>query len=314
MTTMKAVPVHTYGGPEVLVYEEAPCPEVGTEDVLIRVFATSVNPFDWKVREGYLAAWMNHKLPLILGWDVSGVVQTVGSGVTNFSPGDQVFARADVNLDGAYAEYIAVEASLVVPKPDSLDHIHAAAVPHAALAAWHSMFSAADLSSGQTMLIHGAAGGVGHFAVQFAKWRGAKVIGTASGNNLEFLHQLGVDEAIDYTTTRFDEVVRDVDVVLDTIGGEVLERCWVVLKPGGMLVSLVEAPSEETAIAYGVRQSFAGAQADAGILTQIAALVDSGQIKPTVSTILPLDEVRQAHELSQSMHTRGKIVLQIVDI
>lgn len=313
MTTMKAVRIHGYGGLEVLAYEEAPCPDVKEDEVLIQVFAAGVNPFDWKVREGYLAGWFNHPLPLILGWDVSGVIQGVGSGVTNFTIGEAVFSRADVSRDGAYAEYVSVLADNVVPKPRSLDHVHAAAIPHAALAAWQSLFDTAGLTAGQTVLIHGAAGGVGHFAVQFARLRGARVIGTSSGHNLDFLRELGVDEAIDYTTTQFEEVVRDADVVLDTIGGEVLQRCWTVLKPGGFLVSLVEVPSEETAIVHGVRQALATAKADAKTLTEITALVDSGQVKPTVSTVLPLPEVRQAHALNQSMHTRGKIVLQIVN-
>lgn len=310
-TTMKAVRIHTYGGPEVLAYEEAPRPEAGENEVLIKVAAAGVNPVDWKVREGYLAAWINHSLPLILGWDVSGVVQEVGPGVSNLTPGEAVYTRADLGRDGAYAEYIAVNADHVVPTPRSLDMVQAAAIPHAALAAWQALFDIAGLTGGQTVLIHGAAGGVGHFAVQLARWRGARVIGTSSEQNLDFQRQLGVDEAIDYTATRFDEVVRDADVVRDTIGGEVLERCWKVLKTGGILVSLVEAPSEETAQAHGVRQAFAGAAADGKTLSEIAALVDAGQVKPFVSTVLPLAEVAQAHALSQSMHTRGKIVLQV---
>jgi NADPH:quinone reductase-like Zn-dependent oxidoreductase len=272
-----------------------------------------VNPFDWKVRQGYLAGWINYSLPLILGWEMSGVVQAAGSGVKDFKIGDEVMARADISRDGAYAEYIAVDAGIVVPKPGSIDPIQAAAIPHAALAAWQALFTTGGLTAGQTVLIHGAAGGVGTFAVQFAKWCGAKVIGTASKRNLDFVRELGVDEAIDYSATRFDEVVRDADVVLDTIGGEVLQRCWVVLKPGGILISLVEAPSEETAASYGVRQALVGANADRKILSDIVDLVVSGKVKPIVSAVLPLSEVRQAHELSQSMHTRGKIVLQVAD-
>lgn len=313
METMNAVRIHNYGGPEVLTYEEAPCPEMGENDVLIRVSAASVNPVDWKVRQGYLKGWIDHSLPLILGWDVSGVIEAVGSRVTNFDIGDEVFARADVSRDGAYAEYIAVDSSLLVPKPASLDHIHAAATPHVSLAAWDSLFEKAGLDQDQTVLVHGAAGGVGHFAVQFSKWRGAHVIGTSSEQNLGFLNELGVDQAVDYTMSRFDEAVRDVDVVLDTIGGEVLERSWSVLKPGGILVSLVEPPSDETAQSHGVRQAFASAMQDTEVLSEIAALIDSGQVKPVVSTVLPLNEVKQAHALSESMHTRGKIVFQVAN-
>jgi NADPH:quinone reductase-like Zn-dependent oxidoreductase len=311
MDTMNTVRIHAYGNHDELRYEDAPCPVVADHEALIRVYAAGVNPFDWKVRAGYLAGWINYSLPLILGWDVSGVVEAVGSDVKNLTVGEPVFARADYTRDGTYAEYVAVQASLVEPKPQTLDFIHAAGVPHAALAAWQSLFKYADLSAGQTVLVHGAAGGVGHFAVQFAKLHGAQVIGTSSGNNLDFQRQLGVDEAIDYTKTRFDEVVHDVDVVLDTIGGEVQQHSWKVLKPGGMLVSLVEMPSEETATAHGVRRALATADADEGVLAQIAALIDSGQVKPVVSSVLPLTEVRQAHALSESRHTRGKIVLQV---
>jgi NADPH:quinone reductase-like Zn-dependent oxidoreductase len=206
-----------------------------------------------------------------------------------------------------------VRASTAASKPQSIGHLHAAAIPQAALAAWHSLFTAADLAPGQTVLIHAAAGGVGHFAVQFAKWRGARVIGTASGSNTAFLAQLGVDESIDYTTTRFEEAAHGVDVVLDNIGGETLQRSWKVLKPGGMLVSLVEPPSAEKAAEYGVRASMASAEADAGILTQIAGLVDAGQVKPAVSAVFPLHQMREAHALSESYHARGKIAIQVVE-
>jgi NADPH:quinone reductase-like Zn-dependent oxidoreductase len=313
METMKAVRIHSYGGQDVLAYEEAPIPAVGENDLLIRVVATSVNPFEWKVRQGYLAGWINYSFPLILGWDVSGVVEATGPGVTNFAAGDPVYARADITRNGAYAEYIAVKDSIVARKPQSIDYTHSAAIPHAALAAWHALFGAAALAPGQTVLIHAAAGGVGIFAVQLAKWRGARVIGTASGRNLEFLSQLGVDQPIDYTTTRFEEAVHDVDVVLDNIGGETLQRSWQVLKPGGILVSLVEPPSEEKAAEYGVRARLVGAEADAGILTQIAGLVDSGQIRPVVSNVFPLHQIRDAHALSESYHTRGKIAIQVAE-
>jgi NADPH:quinone reductase-like Zn-dependent oxidoreductase len=191
--------------------------------------------------------------------------------------------------------------------------VHAAAIPFAALCAWRSLIDAGGVGRGQSVLIHGAAGGVGTFAVQLAKWRGAQVIGSASGRNLDFLRQLGVDEAIDYTTTRFEDTVRDVDVVLDTVGADTQERSWGVLKPGGILVSLVQAPAEETAERYGVRSAFVSVDPDAKILTEIASLVDAGQIKPVVSTILPLQEARQAHALIESRRTRGKIVLQVRD-
>jgi NADPH:quinone reductase-like Zn-dependent oxidoreductase len=281
--------------------------------VLIRVHATSVNPFDWKVRRGYLAGWLNHTLPLIPGWDVSGVIEATGPQVSDLRPGDEVYGMADASRNGAYAEYIVVHASKVARKPSSVDHIHAAAVPQAALAAWQALFNAGGLSAGQRVLIHAAAGGVGHFAVQFAKQRGAYVIGTASGRNLDFVRELGADEVIDYTTTPFEDVVHDVDVVLDTIGGDTQQRSWKTLKPGGILVSIVEPPSAELAAQHGVRQAFWGASQNADDLNAIAELIDSGKVKPTVSTVLPLDEVKDAHTMSEGMHTRGKIVMKVAE-
>ena len=311
MGTMKAVRIHSYGEPDVLVYEEAPMPEPGDDEVLIRVHATSVNPFDWKVRRGYLTGWMNHTLPLILGWDVSGVIEAVGAQVSNLSSGDEVYGMADATRNGAYAEYIVVRTSHIARKPQSLDHLHAAAVPQAALAAWQTLFNVGGLSAGQRVLIHAAAGGVGHFAVQFAKQRGAYVIGTASGRNLDFVRELGADEVIDYTTTAFEDVVHDVDVVLDTIGGDTQQRSWQTLKPGGILVSIVQPPSAEEAAKHGARLAFIGASSSVDDLNEIAKLIDSGKVKPTVSTVLPLHEVKDGHTLSEGLHTRGKIVMKV---
>ncbi|MGH8728265.1 MAG: NADP-dependent oxidoreductase [Burkholderiales bacterium] len=225
--------------------------------------------------------------------------------------GDEVYARPDIARDGAYAQYIVVRESEVALKPKSIDHIHAAAIPLAALTAWQALFDAAELSSGQTVLVHAAAGGVGSFAVQLAKWRGARVIGTASKRNHEFLRELGVDEAIDYETTRFEDVVRGVDVVFDTIGGDTQKRSWKVLKKGGILVSILTPPSPEEAAAHGVRHAYTFVQPNAMRLAELAQLVDSGKLKPVIETVLPLSETRRAHELGQTGHTRGKIVLDI---
>ena len=309
---MKAVRIHSYGGPEVISYEDTPRPTPGPGEVLIRVYATSVNPFDIAVRNGYMHSWFNYSFPLTLGTDVSGVIEEVGEGVTNVSSGDTVYTRAGVFRDGANAEYVLAYAADVVRPPAGLDHIHSAALPHVTLTAWQALYELANLSSGQTVLIHGAAGGVGHIATQLAKLRGATVIGTASVN-IDFLSELGVDETINYTTTRFEEVVHDVDIVLDTIGGETLERSWKVLKPGGILVSTIQPPSEESAAAHNVRQGFVATAPPIGpTLTEVARLVDSGQLMPYVSTLLPLREIRRAHEMMESMHTNGKIVLQVV--
>ena len=312
MTTMKAVRIHAYGGPDVLAYEDAPRPTAGDGEVLIRVYATSVNPFDVAVRAGYLDGYFHYKLPLVLGSDVSGVIEAVGAGVTGFAPGNAVYARGGVFRDGANAEYVVVFATDVAAKPASLDHLHAAALPHVTLTAWQALFEQAQLSAGQTVLIHGAGGGVGHIAVQLAHWRGAKVIGTAS-TNLDVLRDLKVEQIIDYSKTPFESVAHDVDVVLDTIGGDVQERSYATLKPGGILVATVQPPSEETAKAHGVRAQYVSSSPPIGkTLTEVAGLVASGQIKPIVSSVLPLSEIRKAHEMIEGKHTRGKIVLQVV--
>ena len=312
MSTMKAVRIHAYGGVDVLSYEDVPRPEPGDSELLIRVHATSVNPFDCAVRAGYLAAYFNHTLPLILGTDVSGVVEQVGPGVTAFQPGDEVYGRTGVVRDGAYAEYALLAETDVAAKPRSLDHRHAAALPHVSLTAWQALFELGDLQAGQTVLIHGAAGGVGHVAVQIAKWRGAKVIGTSS-RNVDYLHQLNVDQVIDYAVEPFELVARDVDVVLDTVGDVVQERSCMVLKPQGMLVSVIQAPSEELTARYNVRSALVYSSPPIGqTLTQVAELVDSGRLVPHVSAVLPLQEVRQAHEMVEGRHTKGKLVLAVV--
>jgi NADPH:quinone reductase-like Zn-dependent oxidoreductase len=311
---MNAIRIHGYGGTEALLYEEAPRPTAGAGEVLIRVVATAVSPFDAAARAGYLAGWYNYSFPLILGLDVAGVVEEVGAEVTNFMPGDAVYGRADPGQLGAYAEYIVLAATNVARKPQSLDFLEAASMPQAGLSAWRALIEAAGLSKGQTVLIHAAAGGVGSCAVQLAKWRGAHVIGTASAQNQGFLRKLGVDEPIDYTATPFEDHVRDVDVVLDLVGGDTQERSWKVLRPGGILVSMVQPPSQEAADAHGVRQQFGVALPPASaVLEELATLIDGGQIKPVVSTTLSLQDISKAHEMIEGRHTRGKIVLRVAD-
>ena len=311
MATMQAVRFHSYGGPEVLVLEEVARPQAGADEVLVQVHAAGVNPIDWKVRAGHLKDWLPHRLPLILGWDVSGVVEAVGPDVTAFKSGDAVYGMLDHMRDGAYAEYVAARTGDLVRKPRSIDHVQAAGVPLAALTAWQSLFEVANLAPWHTVLIHAAAGGVGHFAVQFAKWKGAKVIGTASAGNATFLKELGADRVIDYRTTQFEEVVSEVDVVLDTIGGDTQERSWQVLKKGGMLVATLGISSPEAARQHGVRGEGVRVHANTAQLTQIAALIDAGDLKPAVTTMLPLAEAARAHELGQTGHVRGKIVLKV---
>jgi NADPH:quinone reductase-like Zn-dependent oxidoreductase len=312
MKTMKTVCIYSYGGPEVLVYQDAPRPHPGAGEVLVRVHAAGINPVDWKIREGHLKGMLHHTFPLVLGWDVSGVVAALGPGLTRLKVGDEVFSRPDIDRDGTYAEYIVIKESEVALKPKSLDHIHAAALPLDGLTGWQSLFDAGGLAAGQRVLIHAAAGGVGHIAVQLAKWKGAHVIGTASARNHDFLRKLGVDQVIDYQTERFEEVVSPVDVVLDTMGGETCERSWKVLKRGGILVSIASPPSAEVAAAHGVRQAFVFTQPNAAQLAEIAQLADTEQLKVIVETILPLSDATRGQELSERGHTRGKIVLRVI--
>jgi NADPH:quinone reductase-like Zn-dependent oxidoreductase len=311
MATMKAVSIHEYGGPEVLRFEDAPRPEPGPGQVLVRISASGVNPVDWKVRTGELKHFLQYKMPMIPGWDFSGVVEALGPGSARFKVGDQVYGHPAIPRNGTYAQYIAVPESEAAFKPTSIDHVHAAAIPLAALTVWQALFDTAKLEAGQTVLIHGAAGGVGTFAVQLAKMTGARVIGTASTRNHEFLRELGADETIDYNTTRFETVVRDADVVLDTITGETMDRSWQVLKKGGILISILQPPSEQDAAAWGVRGAHVFVQPNADQLKQLAGLIDSGKLKAVVERVLPLAEARHAQELSETGHARGKIVLTV---
>src|SRR6266480_1015254 len=314
--TMKAIRIHNYGGPEVLKYEDAPRPEPQGGEVLVRVHAAGVNPIDWKVREGHMKDFWPHKFPLILGWDLSGVVEELGpspAAAGRFKVGDEVYSLPDPTRNGAYADYIVVREPELALKPNSLHHIRAAAVPLAALTAWQSLFDTAQLQPGQRVLIHAGSGGVGHFAVQLAKWKGAYVFATASTKNQALLRELGVDKAIDYTQQRFEDVARNIDIVLDTIGGETQERSWSVLKKGGVLLSLVQPPSVEKAKALGVRAAFVAGHPSGAQLAEIAKLIDSGELAPVIDRILPLSEVRRAHELSQSGHTHGKIALRVIN-
>jgi len=304
--TMKAIQIHAYGGPEVLQYEDVPQPKPKANQILVRVHAAGVNPIDWKLREGFLSA----PLPMIMGIDFSAVIESVGSGVTKYRPGDAVFGQV-ADESGGYAEYAVALESAVARKPEELDHIRAAALPAAGLVSWQALFDTANLTAGQTVLIHGAAGGVGGFAVQFAKWKGARVIGTASGDHVEQVRQLGADRVIDYRKTKFEEIARDVDVVLDTIGGETQERSWQVLKRGGVLASLVQPPSDEKAAARGARGFFVRQKANGDQLAAIADLVVKGTVKVNVETVLPLPEARKAQELSKTGHSGGKIVLAV---
>jgi NADPH:quinone reductase-like Zn-dependent oxidoreductase len=304
-STMKSVRIHAYGGPDVLRVEEVERPGPRANEMLVRVHAAGVNPVDWKIREGLIQA----PLPLIMGIDFSGVIESVGSEISEYRVGDAVFGQV-ADESGGYAEYALALPSDLARKPEGLDDVRAAALPVAALTAWQALFDTAHLAAGQKVLIHAAAGGVGGFAVQFAKWKGAHAIGTASADHADYVRQLGANEVIDYRKTRFEDVVRDVDVVLDTMGGDTQERSWRVLKRGGSLVSLVQPPSPEKSAALGAHGVLMRQKANGNQLATIAALVVSGKIKVNVETVLPLHEARQAQELSQKGHAGGKIVLQ----
>jgi NADPH:quinone reductase-like Zn-dependent oxidoreductase len=312
-TTMKAVRIHTFGGTEVLKCEDVPKPQAKSDEALVRIKAAGVNPIDWKVREGYRKEMLGDMLPLTLGVDMAGVIEKTGEGVRDFKPGDEVYGYMGASHGGTYAQYLTADATAIAPKPESLDFIQAAAIPLGALVGWQTLFDTAHLERGQTVLIHGASGGVGHMAVQLARWKGAKVIGTASAKNADFLKSIGADQVIDYHTTRFEDVVHNVDVVLDTQAGDTQRRSYQVLKKGGILVSTLGIDDPGEAAKYGVRATGFMAQPNGGELREIARLVDEGKIKPEVAQVLSLKDVAKAHQLSETGHVRGKIVLKVSD-
>jgi NADPH:quinone reductase-like Zn-dependent oxidoreductase len=309
--TMKAVRIHAYGGVDVLRYEDVPRPRPGPGEVLVRVHAAGVNPVDAAIREGRLRERLHSTLPLTLGWDVSGAIEALGPGVTRFRRGDAVFAYLALTRGGGYAEYVVMAEAEAAPKPTSIDHVQAASVPVVALTAWQSLVDKAQLQPGQTVLIHGGSGGVGTMAIQIAKIRGARVIATGSARNLDYLKSLGADEVIDYGATRFEDVVKDVDVVFDLVGKDTQERSWQVIKKGGILVSVREPGAEEKAKERGVRAAYVLVQPHAEQLAEIARLIDAGRIKPVVSETFSLAEVQRAHQQIETRHTRGKLVLRV---
>jgi len=305
---MKAIEVHQYGGPEVLQQEEVPPPMVNPDDVLVKVYASGVNPVDLKVCEGHFA----HELPFIPGWDVSGVVEEAGPEAKGFDVGDEVYGRPDIARDGSYAEYIVVRSSELGHKPRSIDHVTAAAIPLAGLTAWQGIFEHGELDRGQRIFIHGASGGVGHFAVQFASWRGAYVIGAASAGNLSFLKELGADVAVDYTIPDFEsQFTNTLDIVFDTVGGNTQKRSLKMLKPGGILVTTVKIEDVNAFEDKGVHITSMFTQSKKKDLDAIARLVDDGKVRPVVSEVFALEEAREAQLRLKEGHVRGKIVLKV---
>jgi NADPH:quinone reductase-like Zn-dependent oxidoreductase len=299
---MRAVLIHETGGPEVLSLEEVDRPEPGGGEVLIKVRAASVNPIDWKLRSGVGP----RPLPALLGNDVSGTVEL--SRASGFAEGDEVFGIA---ASGAYAEFASATANAIAIKPAGIGHEQAAGIPVAGMTAWQALFDRGGLERGQTALIAGAAGGVGHFAVQFAKHAGARVIGTGSSRNRDFVLDLGADEYIDYTQQVVAEAASGVDVVFDTVGGATTEPLLATLRPGGVLVTIAGAPPEETARGRGVRAELLVMSPSSEQLARIAELVASGEVRVEIAATFPLSDVRKAHVLSEEGHTRGKIILTV---
>ncbi|MDQ6861439.1 MAG: NADP-dependent oxidoreductase [Verrucomicrobiota bacterium] len=310
---MKAVRVDEFGGLDAMRYEDAPRPEPGEDEILIRVMAAGVNPVDAALRSGKSARMLGTKLPLIPGLDVAGFVEMSGANVTKFKPGDAVYACLSVRRAGGYAEFAIAKESEASLKPKGITFEGAAAMPVAAGSAWQALVDMAKVGAGQTVLIHGGSGGVGSFAIQIAKARGAKVIATASGGNQDFLKQLGADQTIDYNAQKFEEVVKEVDVVLDSVGGETLERSYGVVKKGGMIVSLVEPPDKAQLEARGIRGMAMMATPDTNLLDELAKLIETKKLKPVVTKVYPLAEAAKAQEAIETGHTRGKIVLRVSD-
>ncbi|MER5936426.1 NADP-dependent oxidoreductase [Streptomyces sp. NPDC001928] len=318
MSTMRAVVQHAFGGPDVLQVQEVPRPVPLPTEVLVRVHAAGINPVDWKTRAGGGMAGVLGEPPFTLGWDVSGVVEEVGFGVTTLKPGDEVYGMPWFpRAAGGYAEYVTAPARQFARKPANISHEQAAAVPLAALTAWQALVDTAGIRPGLRVLIHAAAGGVGHFAVQFAKHLGAHVTGTASRPRHDWLTELGADELIDYTAVRFEEAAKDIDVVIDLVGDahdNTSTRSLDVLRPGGLIVAIPAGVSPElleAAQSRGLRTSPFLVEPDGPALTRIAQLIDSGEVSVEVEEVFPLEQAAQAHTRGESDRTRGKLVLRV---
>ncbi len=309
--TMKAVVVHEYGGPAVAKYEDTSRPEPKENEALVRVIASAVNPADPLIVGGKYAKEFGTHVPLIPGYDIAGIVEKIGSSVKKLKVGDAVYAYP--LMGGGWAEHALVTENEASLKPKLLTFVNAAAVPLAALTAWDALVNNAGLTSGQTVLIHGGSGGVGSFAVQIAKALGAKVIATASTANQDLLKQLGADVAIDYTSQKFEELAKDVDVVLDPVGGDTLTRSYAVVKKGGIVCTLVARIDPAQLEKYGIRGVSIAAQPNSYDLDEITKLIEAKKLRPIVSQVLPLSEGVKALEQAETHHTRGKVVLKIAE-
>jgi NADPH:quinone reductase-like Zn-dependent oxidoreductase len=310
---MKAVVMNEHGGPEVLKYQDAPRPEPKNDEILVRVMAAGVNPVDSYVRQGMFAKRGLDNRPLIIGSDIAGVVEKTGVNVKKFKAGDKVYAYLSVTRGGAYAEFAVAKESETALKPKNISFEEAAAVPLAGTTAWQALIDSAKIDKGQSVLIHGGSGGVGSFAIQIAKARGAKVIATASTAHQQLLKQLGVDQAIDYTTTKFEDVVKDVDVVLNCARADALSRSYGVVKKGGVIVSITDEPDQAECGKRDLRCSRLGAHPDAKVLEELTKLIESRKMTPIVSQTFPLADASKAHQQIETRHTLGKIVLKVAD-
>jgi NADPH:quinone reductase-like Zn-dependent oxidoreductase len=310
MAPVTKMRIHRFGGKEVLQADnvEPSLPDAG--QVLVAVEAASVNPVDFKIRSGKYPSVKDDRLPYTLGRDFSGVVEKCGAQATRFKPGDEVFGMANI-YGGGYSEKAVADERALALKPGGIDHIHAAAVPLAGQTAWQGLFRRGELKAGQTILIHGGSGGVGHYAIQFAKAKGARVLTTVSTGNVQFARDLGADVVIDYKKQRFEDEASDLDMVFDLIDGETRERSWKLLKKGGILVTTLTDPSQDKAREYGVRAMRYTVEADGSELAEISALVASGKVKPHVQKTFPLRSAVDALASVEEGHSVGKIVMTV---
>jgi len=311
--TMKAIVAHEYGGPEVLKLENVPVPTPKEDELVVKVVAAGVNSFDGVMRSGKYAKPNGTQLPWYPGYDIAGVVEKVGGKVTKFKVGDAVYAFISILKGGGYAEYAVAKQSDAALKPATIGFVEAAGAPSVALTAWQAIVDKANVRSGQTVLIHGASGGVGLFAIPIAKIRGAKVFATASTANQDFLKQLGADVAIDYKTQKFEDIAKDVDVVIDGVGGETLARSYPIVKKGGIIVSLSDRVDQPQLDKYGIRGASLVVQNNGDELAQIGKLIDEKKIKVIVSETFPLADADKAEAKADTGHARGKIVLKVRD-
>jgi NADPH:quinone reductase-like Zn-dependent oxidoreductase len=308
--TGQAIRIHQYGGPEVLKLEQVQLPEPKAGEVLIRVLAAGVNPVDWKITEGYMKSFLPVQFPYVPGRDIAGIVEEVGPDVTAFQKGQAVFGQS---AHGGYAEYATASVNTLALKPDTLSFDEAATIPVGATTAWQGLFDHGNLQIDQSVLVQGAAGGVGLFAIQFARWKGAHVAGTASTSNVNFVRSLGAETVIDYTSTPVEQVIHDLDLVFDTVGATTLESSLQAARRGGMLVTIAGQPPEEKVRERGVHVARFSAQVSSDLLSTFANLIDMGEVKVAVGAVFSLRDVGQALELSKSGHGHGRIVLHVAD-